>query len=159
MIILNNYIISEAFDSLHRQKLTESTSRQELMDLVDSAYRKCDEFGLLKDAERILTLNNASEDDSDPAEGFYKTMSNKDLENAYKQLTSLLPQINAKELVKEIIDCLWNHTTSEAILGIASTDTSFSVETTSGTYKFNLEPVELDDNSISYTDDDFGDWS
>ena len=128
------------------------------MDLVDSAYKKCDEFGLIKDAERILDSNNASEDDSDPEEGFYKTMSNQDLENAYKQLTALLPQISAKELVKEIIDCLWNNTTSEAILGIASTDTSFSIETTSGTYKFNLEPVELDDNSISYTDDDFSDY-
>lgn len=157
MIILNNYIISEAFDSLHYQKLNESMSRQELMDLVDSAYMKCYQFGLLKDAERILTLNNASEDDSDPNEGLYKTMSNKDLENAYNALKSLLPQITIEQLLNELRDAVAK-INDNAILDFDSTDDGFVIKTTSGDYEFILKPMELDDNSISYTDDDFSDY-
>ena len=157
MIILNNYIISEAFDSLHHQKLNESTSRQELMDLVDSIYEKCNYLGLQDEAEEIFRRNHASEDDSDPNEGFYKTMSNQDLENAYKELMNLLPRISEDELITAILDAVRN-IDSDAIIVSNRTDNGFNVVTPLVTYQFNLEPVELDDNSISYTEDDFGDW-
>lgn len=157
MIILNNYIISEAFDSLRHQKLNESTSRQELMDLVDSIYEKCNYLGLQDEAEEIFRRNHASEDDGDPNEGFYKTMSNQDLENAYKELMNLLPRISEDELITAILDAVRN-IDSDAIIVSNRTDNGFNVVTPLVTYQFNLEPVELDDNSISYTEDDFGDW-
>lgn len=154
---MEKYLISEAFDSLHHQKLNESISRQELMDLVDSMYDKCNYLGLISEAEEIFRRNNASEDDSDPNEGFYKTMSNQDLENVYEELMNLLPKISFDELITVILDALRN-IDSGAIIVSNKTDNGFEVVTPLVTYKFNLEPVELDDNSISYTDDDFDDF-
>lgn len=127
------------------------------MDLVDSMYDKCNYLGLISEAEEIFRRNNASEDDSDPNEGFYKTMSNQDLENAYEELMNLLPKISFDELIAAILDALRN-IDSSAIIVSNKTDNGFEVVTPLVTYKFNLEPVELDDDSISYTDDDFGEW-
>ncbi len=42
--------------------------------------------------EIILQEEGASEDDSDPAEGFYVTMSDEDLERAYERIQEFLPQ-------------------------------------------------------------------
>lgn len=127
------------------------------MDLVDSIYEKCNYLGLQDEAEEIFRRNHASEDDSDPNEGFYKTMSNQDLENAYKELMNLLPRISEDELITAILDAVRN-IDSDAIIVSNRTDNGFNVVTPLVTYQFNLEPVELDDNSISYTDDDFSDY-
>ena len=84
-------------------------------------------------------------------------MSNKDLENAYNALKSLLPQITIEQLLNELRDAV-SKINDNAILDFDSTDDGFVIKTTSGDYEFILKPIELDDNSINYTDDDFSDY-
>lgn len=60
--------------------------RSKLIDELDWIYEKLCRRGLEDNAEDILTNNNASEDDSDPDEGFMVTMSNKDIQTAIREM-------------------------------------------------------------------------
>lgn len=60
--------------------------RARLTDELDWIYTKMCQDGLESEAEDILVNNNASEDDSDPDEGFMATMSDYDLQNAITEM-------------------------------------------------------------------------
>lgn len=60
--------------------------RGKLIDKIDLIYEKMCQRGLESEAEDILLNNNASEDDSDPYEGFMATMSDYDLQNAITEM-------------------------------------------------------------------------
>lgn len=68
-----------------------SSRRAELIDLIEQIRIPADD-DLGHDIEEILAEYGASEDDSDPDEGFYATMSDKDLDEAYEQIKTIAPQ-------------------------------------------------------------------
>ena len=58
--------------------------REELINRAWLLYRQLWDFGMQSDAEDIMLEHNAAEDDSDRKEGFFATMSDKDiLESIY----------------------------------------------------------------------------
>ena len=58
-------------------------TREQYMDAIDQIIQDTREFGLI---EAILTKHGASEDDSDPDEGYFVTMSDDDIQAAYKEI-------------------------------------------------------------------------
>ena len=66
--------------------------RTELIDLIEQIRIPAND-NLSDDIEEILLQHGASEDDSDPDEGFYATMSDKDLDEAYEQIKAIAPQL------------------------------------------------------------------
>ena len=58
-------------------------SRRKYMDMIDNILR---ETGKNEEIESILDRHNASEDDSDPYEGYFVTMSDEDLKAAYEEI-------------------------------------------------------------------------
>ena len=68
-----------------------NSRRAELIDLIEQIRIPAD-GDLADDIEEILSEYGASEDDSDPDEGFYATMSDEALEEAYEQIKAIAPQ-------------------------------------------------------------------
>lgn len=64
-------------------------NREQLIDKLDQAYNELCREGFDEQAEYILINNNASDDDSDPDEGFMATMSDNDLRKAIKEMEAL----------------------------------------------------------------------
>ena len=64
-------------------------NREQLIDKLDEVYHRLCREGLDEHAENILINNNASENDSDPDEGFMTTMSDSDLRNAIKEMEAV----------------------------------------------------------------------
>lgn len=64
-------------------------SREQLIDKLDEVYTRLCHEGLDYQAEDILINNNASDNDSDPDEGFMSTMSDSDLKKAIKEMEAL----------------------------------------------------------------------
>lgn len=78
--------------------------RQLLLAQLDEIYEDMCKAGLDANADDILTNNNASEDDSGE-EGFMKTMSNEDIQNAInemKRAMSLLAGDSAQAILFQI---------------------------------------------------------
>jgi len=77
-------------------------TREEYMDAIDMLIEESHEYELI---ESILDQYGASEDDSDPDEGYYVryyvTMSEDDLRRAYDAIVDRLAQ--SKEVVHETI--------------------------------------------------------
>lgn len=68
--------------------------REKLIDKLDLIYEKMCKDGLESEAEDILVNNNASEDDSDPDEGFMATMSDYDLQNAITEMEQAYSKVD-----------------------------------------------------------------
>lgn len=58
-------------------------TREEYMDAIDQVIQDTHEFEVI---EQILMEHGASEDDSDPDEGYFVTMSDDDLQAAYEEI-------------------------------------------------------------------------
>lgn len=75
-----------------KKKIYASNSRRaELIDLIEQIRIPAND-DLSYDIEEILEEYGASEDDSDPVEGFYATMPDEDLDKAYEQIKAIAPQ-------------------------------------------------------------------
>lgn len=81
--------------------------RKNLMDVLDDLYNKACEAGRDELAEEILTDNHASEDDSDPNEGYMSTMSDKDLTNAIAEFKRLLKPQSIQDVIDDILSRNW----------------------------------------------------
>lgn len=66
-------------------------SRYDYMDMIDDLLRQT---GKYEEIEEILYRHNASEDDSDPDEGYYASMNETDLRLAYEEILNDI-EINA----------------------------------------------------------------
>lgn len=73
-------------------------NREQLIDKLDYWYDIVCGMGMASTAEDILFNNNASEDDSDPDEGFMVTMSDEDIANAIAELKEVHDKINPQTL-------------------------------------------------------------
>jgi len=62
-------------------------SRYDYMDAIEDLMRKTDQYELI---ESILDRHGASDDDSDPDEGYYVTMSDDDIKEAYNDIVDAL---------------------------------------------------------------------
>lgn len=74
-----------------KESITASSNmtRKQYMDAIDDILKDTGKYSLV---ETILSQYGASEDDSYPEEGYYATMSDKDIEDAYNEILSALPQ-------------------------------------------------------------------
>lgn len=75
-------------------------SREEYMDEIDKLIEESHEYELI---ESILDQYGASEDDSDPDEGYYVTMSEDDLRRAYDAIVDRLAQSNDPQVRYETL--------------------------------------------------------
>ena len=80
--------------------------RKQLMEKLDKMYNRLMAEGNLEaQVEDILMDNNASEDDSDPDEGFMATMSDQDIMNAIeelKQVYNKMTNVTVQDMIDEI---------------------------------------------------------
>lgn len=65
-------------------------SRDYYMNKIDKLFEVAGEYGYWETMERILDKYGASEDDSDPDEGYYVSMDLDDLRNAYNEIVDYL---------------------------------------------------------------------
>lgn len=74
-----------------KESVTASSNmtRKQYMDAIEKLMNDTGKYSLV---ETILSQYGAAEDDSDPEEGYYATMSDKDIEDAYNEILSVLPQ-------------------------------------------------------------------
>lgn len=78
--------------------------RKQLLSILDKWYaRMSKSSNLASIAEDIIMNNNASEDDSDPDEGFMATMSDKDIRNAIIEMKQAYNKMTAST-VQDMID-------------------------------------------------------
>ena len=73
-------------------------NREKLTDALDYWYDKVCGIGMDSEADDIILNNNASEDDSDPNEGYMVTMSDEDIANAIAELKAIHDRINPQTL-------------------------------------------------------------
>lgn len=66
-----------------KRRVHSSYSRYDYMDMIDDIIRQT---GNREEVEEILDRHNASEDDSNPEEGYYASMSEDDLKSAYQEI-------------------------------------------------------------------------
>ena len=74
-----------------RRLITASSNmtRKQYMDAIEDILNDTGNYDLV---ESILYQHGAAEDDSDPEEGYYVTMSDIDIEDAYNEILSALSQ-------------------------------------------------------------------
>ena len=74
-----------------KRSITASSNmtREQYMDVIEDIIIDTGNYDLV---ESILYQHGAAEDDSDPEEGYYATMSDKDIEDAYNEILSALSQ-------------------------------------------------------------------
>ena len=65
-------------------------NRNQYIDLIVNIMRENQDK--IKDIEDLLLDYGASEDDSDPEEGLFSTMTDSDLRNAYNELSELIEE-------------------------------------------------------------------
>lgn len=88
---------------MKKRSITASSNmtREQLMDAIEDMLRDTGKYELI---EAILAQHGASEDDSDPEEGYYVTMSDKDIEDAYNEILSVLSQDSPKHYYAQLKD-------------------------------------------------------
>lgn len=74
-------------------------TRKQHMDAIEDILSDTGRYDLV---ESILDKHGASEDDSDPEEGYYVTMSDKDIEDAYNEILSALSQDSPKHYYTQL---------------------------------------------------------
>lgn len=84
-------------------------NRKRLVDKLAQMYEKMYQAGLENYAADILNNNNASEDDSDPNEGYMITMSDYDLQNAITEMEQVYSNFNP-DTVQSMIYALTSRT-------------------------------------------------
>ena len=91
-----------------------ASSRSQLIDEIDKMYGTAFKIGesVVEKVEKILEKHNASEDDSDPNEGFFVTMSDEDL---VKTIEELKPLFNISD---RVIEKFWNRVDSSVIYDV-----------------------------------------
>lgn len=73
----------------------EFKSRYDYMDAIENLQEQTREY---EEIEEILYKYGASEDDSDPDEGYFVTMSDEDLKAAYEEILKILQDNDDPEL-------------------------------------------------------------
>ena len=71
------------------------TTREKLMDTASELYERLSMMDKTDLADRILDNNGASQDDSDPDEGFFITMSNDQISSAIDELKKVLRDLRS----------------------------------------------------------------
>jgi len=90
---MKNYMKKESITASYNM------TREQHMDAIEDMLRDTGKYELI---EHILYQHGASEDDSDPDEGYYVTMSDKDIEDAYQEILSALTQDSPKLYYKQL---------------------------------------------------------
>ena len=73
-------------------------TRKQYMDAIEDLLNDTGRY----DLESILYQHGAAEDDRDPEEGYYRTMSDKDIEDAYNEILSVLSQDNSNRYYAQL---------------------------------------------------------
>lgn len=78
---------NEKDDNKMNESINDADTIEAMRKAIDAAYSTTD---IAMEVEEILRNNNANEDDSDPELGYFKGMSDEDIENAYSEVKALI---------------------------------------------------------------------